>query len=94
MKEIQENWKLVMAKHQNKIRKPTYSEVSQNIKSITVSNSYAYLSNLEEGSEGETAGRNLEAFSESSVYSSHCKESEGANKTTNCDVHTPNHLKL
>jgi hypothetical protein len=32
VKEIQENWKLVMAKHQNKIQKPTYSEVSQNIK--------------------------------------------------------------
>jgi hypothetical protein len=52
VKEIQENWKLVMAKHQNKIQKPTYSEVSQNIKSITVSNRYAYLSSLEEGGEG------------------------------------------
>lgn len=73
VKEIQEN------KNKNKIRKPTYSEVCQNIKPITVSNSYAYLSSLEEGDEGETAGRNHEAFSESSVYLSHCKESEGTN---------------
>jgi hypothetical protein len=69
VKDIQENWKLVMSKHQLKLWKPTYSETLQNIKLITVTNSYAYLSNLEDRKECETIGRNLDASSNLCTYS-------------------------
>ena len=93
VKDIQENWKLVMSKHQLKLWKPTYSETLQNIKLITVTNSYAYLSNLEDRGECETIGRNLDASSNLCTYSSQRNENKGTDETMKYDVHTPPYLK-
>jgi hypothetical protein len=65
----------------------------QNNKPIIVSNRYAYLSNLEEGRECETVGRNLDAFSDLSAYSKNCNVNEVTNKTTKQDMHDPTYLK-